>query len=100
MTFLASILVITSVRQSLMRTNVISHANIGLDFEGIKKLIEGLAPKGMVDIEETQSNQVEAQINLVVESSAKAQREEDVAEKRIRVSSRNTKMPAWMVDFV
>ena len=78
----------------------VSHVDIGLDSVGIKKLIEGWVAKGKVDIEEAKSNQVEAQIGSATESLAKAQGEEDLAEKRIRVSSRKTKTPAWMIDFV
>ena len=78
----------------------VSHVNIGLDLEVIKKLIEGWAAKGKVEIEEAQSNQVEAQTGLAVKSLAKAQREEDLVEQRIQVSFRKTKMLAWMVDFV
>ena len=74
--------------------------NIGLDLEVIKTLIEGWATKGKVEIEEAQSNQVEAQTGSAVEFLAKAQGEEDLVEQRLQVSSKKTKMPAWMVEFV
>ena len=59
-----------------------------------QQLITGWAAKGKVEIEE-------AQTDSTVESFAKAQEEEGLAEQRmIRVSSRKIKTPAWMADFV
>ena len=78
----------------------VSYMDIGLDSEGVKKLMEVWADKGMVNQEEAQNSQMEAQNNSAVVSCASDQMEEIVAKRRIRASSRTSKKPTQMDDYV
>ena len=74
--------------------------SIGLDSGEIKKLIESWAAKGMEKQVEAQSDQIETQNRSAAKSSANDQIEEVASEKRIRASSRESKKPAWMIDYI
>ena len=52
-----------------------------------------------VQIQEAQESQLEAQVKDVPISRAD-QMGEDITERRVRVSSRISKKPAWIADFV
>ena len=78
----------------------VSHMVIELDSVGIKKLIEEWTAKGTVNMEEVQNSSPVAQNNLVEDSASKVQKEEELADKKIRASSRSIKKPTWMSEYV
>ena len=62
-------------------------------------MIESSAARGMKKQENAQNDQRKAQ-NHSVESRVNDQREEIVSEKKIRASSRESRKPAWMIDYI
>ena len=77
----------------------VSHVVIELDLVGIKKLIERWATNGTMNMEEAQNNSAVAQNNLVEDSASMVQKEEELADKKTRASSRIIKKPIWMNEY-
>ena len=73
---------------------------IELDSVGIKRLIEGWAANGTMNMEEAQNSSAVAQNNLVEDSASKVEEEEELADKKTRASSRSIKKTIWMSDYV
>ena len=85
-------------------SNLSTGVDIGLSSEEIKKMLKDWAVGGLVSqedaqMQEGQEKQLEAQAEDISNSRVD-QIGEDIAERRIWVSSRINKKPAWMADFV
>ena len=86
----------------------VSHVNIELDLDKIKGVIEDWAAKNSEEEVEAQSSPREAHdisllgsgVNNQMNDSEVAENDSEAAGKKIRASSRKSKAPAWMVDYV